>query len=884
MRRLSLGTRLLLGFLLAALLPLAGLAWFYLYSFEQSLTATVLQNISSIADKKSDQIEHYIEERLADARLYAAQPGLKAALNTLAASPGEEARRRVAQSLRRELQALREERAFHDILLIDLAGNVVFSLREEPDLGTNLLDGPYQDTVLASGFRQATTFLHVDLTRFAPYAPSAEQVAAFAVAPVVQAGRPIGALALQVSLDSLRPIVLDPTGMGRSGETVITLQGQGGVQYAFPLRDHEAVPFVSRYPESGMAEPMRLSLRGEHGRGLVRDQRGHLVAASWQFLPSLNWGMVAKIDVDEALAPLRAKQQLTILAFAFFLMLSLAIGYLLGRRFLQAEYLIAAQEARYRGTFGSMTDGVALYEPTPDHQRFRILDINPAGERIGRVRREEVIGRWADEVFPGLEQAGILPAFRRVSAGGDAESVSLTAYADDRLNLWVENDVIRLPGGEIMSIFKDITERKQAQEALMRSFGSLREAQRIARIGNWQLDLRQHRMICSDELLRILELTQETTEWSEQRLLARVHPEDRARVEAARAACAQDGEPYEVTYRLLQPDGECKHLVERGECRRDRFGGQLLLLGTVQDITERQRAEEALTLYANIFRHSGEAIMVTDHENRIVAVNPAFTRQTGYALSDIFGQNPRLLSSGHTPPETYQMMWSALRESGYWQGELWDRNRNGMVYPKWAAMSAIRDEDGRITHYIASFTDISERKAAEQRIEHLAHHDSLTGLFNRYNLEIRLSQALLLARREENRLAVMFIDLDRFKVINDTLGHHTGDLLLIEVARRLQGCVRESDIVARQGGDEFVVVLPGLSSPDDASPVAAKILHRLGEPYDIDGERLHSSPSIGISIYPDDGEDAETLMKNADTAMYHAKERGRNNMQYFPRR
>ncbi len=300
-----------------------------------------------------------------------------------------------------------------------------------------------------------------------------------------------------------------------------------------------------------------------------------------------------------------------------------------------------------------------------------------------------------------------------------------------------------------------------------------------------------------------------------------------------------------------------------------------------RDISDRKHAEEALRLYAKVFENSGEAIMITDRHNRIVAVNAALVRDTGYTLADLQGRDPRVLASHKTPRETYQTMWTTLKETGYWQGELWDQRKDGVTYPKWAAISAIHDEQGELTNYIASFTDISERKAAEARIDHLAHHDALTGLFNRYNLESRLAQSLLAARRENRLLAVMFIDLDRFKVINDTLGHHVGDLLLVEVARRLSECVRESDIVARLGGDEFVVALTSLACDMDAALIAAKIIAGLGRPYAIEGKILHSTPSIGISMFPFNGEDADALMKNADAAMYHAKEKGRNNFQFF---
>ena len=290
---------------------------------------------------------------------------------------------------------------------------------------------------------------------------------------------------------------------------------------------------------------------------------------------------------------------------------------------------------------------------------------------------------------------------------------------------------------------------------------------------------------------------------------------------------------------------------------------------------------EELRQYANAFRSSGQAMLISDRFNRIVDVNATFTAQTGYSLDEVLGKDPKMLSSGKTSKAVYEDMWRCLQDNGYWNGELSDRKKTGEVYPKWASISAIRDEAQTVMFYIASFSDISERKANEARIEYLAHHDPLTGLINRYNLENRLDQALLSAHRDDLRVAVMFIDMDRFKTINDTLGHHVGDLLLIEVARRLRDSVRESDIVARLGGDEFIVVLTRIADEMDAAPLGDKILRSLGQTYVFDDKELHSSPSIGIAVYPSDGEDGPTLMKNADTAMYHAKERGRNNVQYF---
>ncbi|GAB6043562.1 EAL domain-containing protein [Endothiovibrio diazotrophicus] len=296
---------------------------------------------------------------------------------------------------------------------------------------------------------------------------------------------------------------------------------------------------------------------------------------------------------------------------------------------------------------------------------------------------------------------------------------------------------------------------------------------------------------------------------------------------------------------------------------------------------EAETVADKLRIYANAFENSGEAILISDRDNCIIDVNSAFAAQTGYTLEEVRGQDPRILSSGRTPRETYQELWASLQEEGFWQGELWDRKKDGQVYPKWTAISAIRDAAGEARFYVASFTDISERKAAEERIAHLAHHDILTGLLNRFSLEDRLEQVLAGARREGREVVVLFIDLDRFKHINDSLGHQVGDQLLVEVASRLRGCVRESDIVARIGGDEFVLVLTGFTESAYAAHVAEKILQRVSEPYRIADHELETTPSIGIAVFPSDGANADELLKSADVAMYHAKERGRHNYYFF---
>ena len=292
-------------------------------------------------------------------------------------------------------------------------------------------------------------------------------------------------------------------------------------------------------------------------------------------------------------------------------------------------------------------------------------------------------------------------------------------------------------------------------------------------------------------------------------------------------------------------------------------------------------AAALLHLYRSTFEHSGEAQLVSDCDNRIVLVNRAFTRLTGYTLEDVEGHDPRILASGQTPRQTFDAMWEALAGPGHWQGEVLDRRKDGTIYPKWLSISAVNDAAGKLTHYVCSFSDISRHKASEERIARLVFRDTLTGLHNRISLHGRLDQALAHAKRERQVLAVLFLDVDQFKSVNDTLGHAMGDSLLVEVAQRLLGCVRGNDVVARMGGDEFVLVMNDAADGPTAAWLADRILGTLSQPYTIGLRQLHTSASIGVALYPADGRDADTLMKGADAAMYHAKALGRNNVQFF---
>ncbi|MDD5329057.1 MAG: diguanylate cyclase [Sulfuricella sp.] len=293
-----------------------------------------------------------------------------------------------------------------------------------------------------------------------------------------------------------------------------------------------------------------------------------------------------------------------------------------------------------------------------------------------------------------------------------------------------------------------------------------------------------------------------------------------------------------------------------------------------------QASEEKHRLNATVFEHTAESILITDAQRTIVTVNRAFTTLTGYQPEEVVGKTPSLLKSGRHPPEFYRQMWISLIEKGEWQGEIWDRRKDGKIFPAWLTLSAARDETGRTIHYVGIFSDISAIKESQSRIEFMATHDILTGLPNRSLLYDRIHQAIAHASRQREPFALMFIDLDNFKAINDTFGHDLGDHLLQEVSKRINGCMRAEDTLARLGGDEFTAVISGADRAS-AAATAQRIVEALSAPFSLDGNETRVTASIGISLHTLDGADRHTLMKCADAAMYRAKEAGKNAFHFY---
>lgn len=294
------------------------------------------------------------------------------------------------------------------------------------------------------------------------------------------------------------------------------------------------------------------------------------------------------------------------------------------------------------------------------------------------------------------------------------------------------------------------------------------------------------------------------------------------------------------------------------------------------DLSAIRRAEQVSSLASRVIESAAEGIMITDARHIILEVNPAFEKSTGYSAHEAIGKSPAMLHSGRHDESFYQEMWATLDKQGQWQGEVWNRNKSGEIYPEWLSISAVRNAKQGVTNYVGIFSDAHTQEHILERLHYLAYYDGLTGLPNRRLFLDRLSLSISQARRDKHLLAVMFVDLDHFKQINDTLGHRFGDALLMAVTERMKGCLRDGDTLARLGGDEFTVILPAIPHADAAINVARKFLDSYATPVYVEGNALQVTASIGISIFPEDGSEADDLLNHADMAMYKIKQTGRN--------
>ncbi|HEY5139591.1 MAG TPA: diguanylate cyclase, partial [Methylococcales bacterium] len=360
-----------------------------------------------------------------------------------------------------------------------------------------------------------------------------------------------------------------------------------------------------------------------------------------------------------------------------------------------------------------------------------------------------------------------------------------------------------------------------------------------------------------------------------------VHPDDLPTTLNIWSESLRTGHGYEVEFRLQHQSGEYRWFLARAQPAFDGYGRIIKWYGINTDIMERKQNEEWQRLTARVFDSTLEGIMITDADFNLIDVNEAFTLITGYTREEVKGKNPRILNSGHQSTEFYQGIRQTINTTGHWSGEILNRRKDGEVYPEWITISAITDDQGLVSHYVGISSDITQLKNHEKQLEHIAHYDALTGIPNRVLLVDRMQQALAHTRREQNLLAICYLDLDGFKPINDTMGHDAGDKVLIEISKRISHSLRGGNTVARLGGDEFVILLQDIENTNECNSSLDRILSVIAQTIVFQGQPFTVTASIGVTLYPNDDEVPDTLLRHADQAMYQAKRLGKNRYHIF---
>jgi len=424
-------------------------------------------------------------------------------------------------------------------------------------------------------------------------------------------------------------------------------------------------------------------------------------------------------------------------------------------------------------------------------------------------------------------------------------------------------------------------EQVTAHQTLQLSEARLAEAQRIARVGHFEWQNSTDCMSWSDQICRIFKINISAEMHTFEDFLSFVAKEDRQIVEQTMRNALKSKLPYELEHKIRLDSDEQIVIHQQGDILTDQHSRVEGLVGTIRDVTEKRLAEIEMKKLSTVVEQVSDSIMITDAAGVIEYVNPAMSRMTGYSKEELVGQTPRILKSDQQSKTFYARMWAAILKGKIFSEVVINKHKDGHIFYEEKTITPQKDSQGLLTNFISSGRDITERIEAQKRLHHLAHHDGLTGLPNRILLQDRLEQAIARARWRKRKVAVLFLDIDRFKVINDSLGHHVGDLLLQEMAERLSACVREGDTVARFGGDEFTIILNDISQVNDISLIADKILADLALPHVCDSRELFITASIGISLFPSDADNSQTLLKKADTAMYIAKRFGKNIVRFY---
>ena len=557
------------------------------------------------------------------------------------------------------------------------------------------------------------------------------------------------------------------------------------------------------------------------------------------------------------------------------------------------ELDLAESERRYRAVIDALSEGVMLI--APDGQ---VLTANLSAQRILGLTHDQIMGRklrdpewhtiYADGTpFPVWDY----PAARTLETGAPFRDMLMGVYrrADDLRWILINTRALYRDDAPrpyaVVASFADVTERHAAEAQRRVAEAALRASEAkfasVFRICPESISISDAQ---TGVYLDVNEAYERVFGYTREQVVGRsaielnvwVDPLER---DALLRRLEYQGRVDEFETRVRRADGEIR--IVQMSVEGLSMQGRRWMLVVLRDVTRQRAQEEQLRLAARVFESTAEGILITDPQARIVTANPAFSELTGYAEEDVRGQTPAVLRSGRHDTRFYDEMWDGINHAGRWHGEIWNRTKLGEVRPYLMTITALKDERGVVLNYVGVMRDISTIKQSQQQLEYLANYDALTGLGNRNLFYTRLKVGIEKAQRHKRSLAVVFIDLDNFKVINDTLGHDVGDVLLSEVARRIKTCVRQEDVVCRLGGDEFTVSVEDFHDPEALVMTTQRLTEVISQPYRISGHEIFVTASCGISVYPNDGKTMSELVKNADTAMYKVKEQGKNGFQFF---
>ncbi|SFM28426.1 PAS domain S-box-containing protein/diguanylate cyclase (GGDEF) domain-containing protein [Ectothiorhodospira mobilis] len=811
-------------------------------------------DLEALAWQKVRHVQQWVGERYSDGRALAGHPGFVAQAAALAGeTPGSLQSRR--EDLRTRLEAVRRHYGYRGVGLLDADGRWL--------LETGTWAAGVAPELLSQATRQQAA-VHGPANLPGASAPHADFVIPLYRDPQGK-DSPVGYLALRMPLQPLLEGVLGGwSSLMKHGETLLLR----------PL------------PEGGR---QRLHADGRVTLDPARDAEDGRWLQAQRGVPGTQWQLLTRVRRDEVLQPLQTLVfWITALTFGGVGLIGLALllvwrqqGRLqdLALQAQRAESERAAEQAlresdaRYRALFENNHTIMMLLDP----QSGTIIDANPAACRFYGWDRQTLCGmaiRQINQAPPGeiqrkLDRARAMAqhyfAFRHRKADGSVTDVE------------VYSGPIVFQGRTLLySIVHDISERMEAERKLRDRERLLGMASRLAHLGGWAMDLPDGALEWSDEACRIHGLPP-GTEINPETALDMVDPADRERLESALRSCAQSGRVCDEEVRVHTARGHTLWVRTLAQAVRDEQGRITRLQGAYQDISERKRSEESLRQWATVFEATSEGVIITDAHARILAVNRAFTRITGYTEAEVAGGTPALLRSGRHHRLFYRRLWDEISLHGDWRGEIWNRRKNGEVYPQWTVINAVRSETGQLTHFVGVFSDLSDIQQSREQIDRLAHRDALTNLPNRLLFQARLEQALGWCRDHRGELSVVLADLDGFKHINDSLGIGVGDALLMEMATRFRGVLQGNEVLARLGSDEFAVLLQEEEGGRCRADLVAESMRQVVQtPVQIGEHEIFVTASIGIADFPRDGRDMRQLLQFSDAAMHHAKALGGN--------